>query len=91
MDYLPIFLDMRDSPCLLVGGGPVALRKLVRLQQKLEAYDAEADDDLRDIIKLAGTSTFTAQLKKLAKRLDQYDFEGGLLIISEIIEDLPNG
>ena len=27
MDYLPIFLDIRDQPCLVVGGGAVAARK----------------------------------------------------------------
>ncbi|WP_284209307.1 precorrin-2 dehydrogenase/sirohydrochlorin ferrochelatase family protein, partial [Chitiniphilus shinanonensis] len=27
MDYFPLFLDLRDQPCLLVGGGEVALRK----------------------------------------------------------------
>jgi len=27
MDYLPIFLDIRDQPCLVVGGGEVAARK----------------------------------------------------------------
>ena len=27
MDYLPIFFDVRDQPCLVVGGGEVAARK----------------------------------------------------------------
>jgi len=27
MDYLPIFLDIREQPCLVVGGGEVAARK----------------------------------------------------------------
>ena len=28
MDYLPLFLDLRGKPCLLVGGGEIARRKL---------------------------------------------------------------
>ena len=27
MDYLPLFFDLKTKPCLLVGGGVVALRK----------------------------------------------------------------
>jgi polar amino acid transport system substrate-binding protein len=67
---------------------PEFKNKLVQLQEKLQAYDAEADDDLREIIKLAGTSSTAPQLKKLAKLLDQYDFEGGLVVIGEILENL---
>ncbi len=31
MDYLPIFLDIRGEPCLVVGGGDVAARKSAQL------------------------------------------------------------
>ena len=31
MDFLPIFLDVRDQPCLVVGGGVVAARKCALL------------------------------------------------------------
>jgi uroporphyrin-III C-methyltransferase/precorrin-2 dehydrogenase/sirohydrochlorin ferrochelatase len=31
MDFLPIFLDIREQPCLLVGGGEVAARKCALL------------------------------------------------------------
>ncbi|MGK2942881.1 MAG: siroheme synthase CysG [Immundisolibacter sp.] len=33
MDYLPIFLDVRARPCLVVGGGSVAARKLALLRR----------------------------------------------------------
>ena len=28
MNYLPVFLRIRNAPCLVVGGGAVALRKI---------------------------------------------------------------
>lgn len=28
MDYLPIFIDLKQQPCLVIGGGDIALRKI---------------------------------------------------------------
>lgn len=33
MDYLPIFLNLKNEPCLIVGGGSVAARKAETLLQ----------------------------------------------------------
>ncbi len=33
MEYLPIFLDVKDKPCLVVGGGEIALRKITSLRR----------------------------------------------------------
>jgi uroporphyrin-III C-methyltransferase/precorrin-2 dehydrogenase/sirohydrochlorin ferrochelatase len=33
MDYLPIFLDLREQPCLVVGGGEAAARKCALLRR----------------------------------------------------------
>lgn len=33
MDYLPIFIDVKQQPCLIVGGGAVAARKMAVLRK----------------------------------------------------------
>ncbi len=33
MDFFPVFLDIKNKPCLVVGGGEVAARKIGMLQQ----------------------------------------------------------
>ena len=33
MDYLPIFLAVRNKLCVVIGGGEVAVRKVALLQQ----------------------------------------------------------
>ena len=37
MPYFPLFIDLKDRPVLIVGGGSVALRKL----KKLRPYGAK--------------------------------------------------
>ena len=39
MDHLPIFINVRQSPCLVIGGGDIALRKinlLIKAQAKVD-------------------------------------------------------
>lgn len=44
MDYLPIFLDIRQQPCLVVGGGDVAARKTAMLLRAGASVTVQAPD-----------------------------------------------
>jgi len=54
MDYLPLFFDLKNRPCLLVGGGDIALRKarlLVKAGARITVVAPEICEDLRDLVK----------------------------------------
>ena len=57
MDFLPIFYDLKDQRCLVVGGGDVALRKadlLVRAGARLRVVSPELCDELDELIRGSG-------------------------------------
>ncbi len=52
MDFLPIFMDVRDRVCLIVGGGEVAARKvqmLLRAGAKVEVVAPELGSTMEDL------------------------------------------
>jgi uroporphyrin-III C-methyltransferase/precorrin-2 dehydrogenase/sirohydrochlorin ferrochelatase len=53
MEQLPIFLTVKDRPCLVVGGGRVALRKLNHLRAAGARVRVVAPQAIDDIITLA--------------------------------------
>lgn len=52
MDFLPIFMDVRDRSCLIVGGGEVAARKvqmLLRAGAKVEVVAPALGDTMQEL------------------------------------------
>jgi uroporphyrin-III C-methyltransferase/precorrin-2 dehydrogenase/sirohydrochlorin ferrochelatase len=54
VDYFPAFLDIRDRPCLIVGGGDIALRKARLLSKAGAALTIVAPDISEPLSDLAG-------------------------------------
>jgi precorrin-2 dehydrogenase / sirohydrochlorin ferrochelatase len=78
MKYYPVFLDVRERPCLVVGGGQVAERKAIAL------FDAGADLSLispsltPSLAELAGKGKITHHSKTFEER----DIAGAYLVIA---------
>ncbi len=53
MDYLPLFFNLQQQPCLLVGGGAIALRKarlLIKAGAKIHVVTLELCDELKQLL-----------------------------------------
>jgi len=86
MKYYPAFLDLRDRPCLVVGGGPVAERKAIVL------FDAGADLSVV-------SPTLTPHLLELAdkgkityhpRNFNEHDLTGMFLAVAATDDDAVN-
>jgi len=78
MKYYPVYLDLRDRPCLVIGGGTVAERKIFTL------FEAGADVTII-------SPTLTPKLQELArtgkithrqKNFEEQDLSNEFLVIS---------
>lgn len=86
MDYLPLFFDLRNKPCLIVGAGEVAARKLELL--------CRAGADVRIVAPAVGESvrTLIAQHKlEVAEReFTESDVTGAVLVIAATNDESVN-
>lgn len=75
MQYYPVFIDIKNHPCLVVGGGAVALRK-IRLQLKAGAKITVVAPELcAELRKELGT-----QINHIAREFQNSDINGYRLI-----------
>lgn len=54
MSYFPLFIDLQDKPCLIIGGGRIALRKIQVLQDFGASLYLTAPQILPEILAIAG-------------------------------------
>ena len=77
MDYLPLFLDVKNKPCLVVGGGRVASRKismLVRAHARITVIAPEITSEIEEQIN-------EAKVTWLHKTVSLEDLKGFQLVL----------
>jgi len=86
MKYYPAFLDLRDRPCLVVGGGQVAERKAVVLFDagaSLSVVSPELTPHLREL-------ALKGKITHHPKQFDESDLAGAYLVIAATNDALVN-
>jgi uroporphyrin-III C-methyltransferase/precorrin-2 dehydrogenase/sirohydrochlorin ferrochelatase len=78
MDYLPIFLKVAGRPCLVVGGGKVAARKVALLSRAGAAITVVAPDICAEIKALASQSAVNC----IEREFSAADMGGVVLVIA---------
>lgn len=77
MNYLPIFIDIKNKPCLVVGGGDIALRKIKLLLKAQAQVVCIAKNICSDIKSLADKK----QINCLQKKFTEQDINAQSLIV----------
>ena len=78
MDFLPVFFDIKDKHCLVVGGGEIAARKIRFLQQAGGKVHVVAPELHRDLLHLLSQG----QISHKSGEFSDDDLEGMVLVIA---------
>ena len=78
MNYLPIFIDIKQKPCLVVGGGDIALRKINLLLKADASVTCVSPDCCSGIDNLAKDN----KINYINKSFDNDDVTSQVLIVS---------
>ncbi len=78
MKYYPAFLDLRDRPCLVIGGGSVAERKALSLLEAGANVTIISPDLTSKLQKLSESGKIAYR----KKNFDEHDLSGELLVIA---------
>lgn len=86
MDYLPLFYDIKRQPCLIVGGGDVALRKaesLARSGAILSVVAPEIVGELQSLVKKTGGQCH-------GRAFEEKDIDGFALVVAATDDEAVN-
>ena len=78
MDHLPIFINIRKKPCIVIGGGDIALRKINLLLKAQAKVDCLSPSFSRGIKKLSKN----AQIRLINKSFEETDIKDYSIIIA---------
>jgi len=78
MNYLPIFIDITQKPCLVVGGGDIAYRKINLLLNANAQVSCVAQACCNGVTQLAKNNTITV----IEKAFEPSDIKSQVLIVS---------
>ena len=78
MNYLPIFIDIKQKPCLVVGGGDIAYRKINLLLKADAAITCVSKECCDGIVQLVQSNKIT----HIEKAFEATDINSQILIVS---------
>ncbi|MCK4705633.1 MAG: bifunctional precorrin-2 dehydrogenase/sirohydrochlorin ferrochelatase, partial [Gammaproteobacteria bacterium] len=78
MNYLPIFVQIKQRPCLVVGGGPIAARKVALLRKAEGAVTVVSPELCTELSELAAEG----KIQHRAKTFSTEDMDDCVLVIA---------
>lgn len=85
MAYFPMFVDLSEKPCLIVGGGKVACRKvkvMLDFGAKVRVVAKEISQELRDLERTLADSEGPEPMEIKRKSFEEKDCDGMGLVIA---------
>jgi len=86
MDHLPIFINVRQNPCLVIGGGDIALRKinlLIKAQAKVDCLSPLFCEGITNLSQNGGVNL-------IQKRFESDDIKDYAIIIASTDDSSVN-
>ena len=78
MDYLPIFLNIKQQACLVIGGGEIAARKVTLLLKAQARVTVIAPELARELSEMSEK----AEIKHLSRNFENDDIQQVVLVIA---------